>query len=478
MKKRNFIGKLLGQDDSETMPSAVTFERRPPAMTSEQQPKAPSFPSRSGSRAEREGKGGVTVARDLTPALESREDLKGLLSNLPPATSAKLNELNRARSDLAQMEQELSNSQRMFKAASDRMGELNRFLSHSEVNISTLERLEPENERLNVTITELRSDLTREKALSSETEARAIAIESKYLEAQKANEQYRQDALTLKESIRSLKQTIDAKNKEINELIHDLEETKDSLDIERDNAALLAEKNNRMMSEMSSVSRKNMELEKRVEEIHASNKRNAKERDSAAMELKTLRLEYTSLRDASIDKSARLEALQNELMIKERNFDENLKYRENEVFGLQSTMEDLKVQLRIKEEVSVRSDRELTDTKQMMADETKRRRRLENDLTEMQKQLEQNREALLLSRQNFDDLNRRLVDAQSELRAVKIVNQQQSIKLEQYSAVGGVVVDFKKEAGQISRRRKAAEPEAPAEKPSASDTSDDDLKTG
>ena len=114
-----------------------------------------------------------------------------------------------------------------------------------------------------------------------------------------------------------------------------------------------------------------------------------------------------------------------------------------------------------------------------MGDETKRRRRLEKDLTEMQKQLEQNREALLLSRQNFDDLNRRLVDAQSELRSVKIVNQQQSIKLEQYSAVGGVVVDFKREASEISRRRKPA----PAAKVAVEEVevtapSDDDLKTG
>lgn len=476
MKKRNFIGKLLGQDDRDTTPTSVTFERRPPAMTTEKHPKSPSFPSRGGEGRD-DKRSGVTVAHDLSAPLESREDLKGLLANLPPATSAKLNELNRARSDLAQMEAELSNSQRMFKAASDRMSEINRFLSHSEVNISALERLEPENERLNGTISELRSDLTREKALSSETEARAVAIESKYLEAQKANEQYRQDALTLKESIRSLKQTIESKNKEINEMMHDLDETRDKLDVERDNSALLAEKNNRIVSEMSSVTRKNLELEKRVEEIHASNKRNAKERDSAQMDLKSLRLEFASLRDASIEKSARLEALQNELMIKERNFDENLKYRENEVFGLQSTNEDLKVQLRIKEEVSTRSDREMSDLKQMMADETKRRRRLEKDLTEMQKQLEQNREALLLSRQNFDDLNRRLVDAQSELRSVKIVNQQQSIKLEQYSAVGGVVVDFKREATEINRRRKPAEAKA-APKADKTSAPDDDLKTG
>lgn len=444
MKKRTFIGKLLGQDDvskagGENSPS-VTFERRPPAMKSSKQPSLESKPR----------------APSPNISLSERDDMAGLMANLPAATSAKLNELNRARSDLAQMEQELSKSQRMFKLATDRMEELGKYLEHSEVDLSTLERLQPENEALNSQLNELKSEITRANALSAESESRAVAIESKYVEAQKANEQYRQDALTLKETIRSLKQSIAAKNKDIDEKNAQLDELKDKLELERDNASILAEKNSRIVSEMSTASRKNLELEKRVEEIQASNKRNASERESALLELKSLRLEYASLRDTSIDKSARLEALQNELNIKERNFDESLKYRENEVFGLQSTLEDLKVQLRIKEEVSRRADTDLIDLKAINSDETKRRQRLEKELEEQQKQLEQNRDALLLARQNFDDLNRRLIDAQTELQSVKVINQQQAIKLEQYSAVGGVVVDFKKEASDLAKKKAQA----------------------
>lgn len=441
MKKRSLMSKLLGHDDSHDLPSSVTFERRPPAAAQAQ--------GQSITRAERRA-GESDASR-----LEDRDDMAGIMDNLPPATSAKLNELNRAKTDLAQMEAEMAKSQRMFKLANDRIGELSRYLSHSEVDLSTLERLAPENERLVTRANELKSELAREKALTSEVEARAVAIESKYVEAQRANEQYRQDALTLKENIRSLRQGIDAKSKEVSEMTAQMEDLRDKMDLERDNATMLAEKNSRIVAEMSTVSRKNLELEKRVEEIHSSNKRNAKERESAQIELKSLRLEFGTLRDSAIDKAARLEALQNELSIKERNFEENIKYRENEVFGLQSSIEDYKVQLRIKEDVSRRSDRELIDLKTMMGDETKRRRRLEKELDDQAKQLEQNRQALVQARQNFDDLNRRLVDAQSELRSVKIVNQQQSIKLEQYSAVGGVVVDFKKEADDIARKREA-----------------------
>ena len=437
MKKRSLMSKLLGHEESQDLPSSVTFERRPPAAAQSQ---------------------GDSIARhDIPsrPSLEDRADMAGIMDNLPPATSAKLNELNRAKTDLAQMEAEMAKSQRMFKLANDRIGELSRYLSHSEVDLATLERLTPENERLVARSNALKSELAREKALTAESEARAVAIESKYLEAQKANEHHRQDALTLKENIRSLKQNIDAKSKEISELTAAMNDMADKLDHERDNATVLAEKNSRIVAEMSTVSRKNLELEKRVEEIHASNKRNAKEREAAQIELKSLRLEFGTLRESAIEKAARLESLQNELSIKERNFDENIKYRENEVFGLQSSIEDYQVQLRIKEDVSRRSDRELIDLKAMMSDETKRRRRLEKELDDQAKQLEQNRQALVQARQNFDDLNRRLVDAQSELRAVKVVNQQQAIKLEQYSAVGGVVVDFKKEADDIARRREA-----------------------
>ncbi len=441
MKKRSLMSKILGHEESQDLPSSVTFERRPPTAAQAQGQSI----SRSGRRA---------TDGDAT-RLEDRDDMAGIMDNLPPATSAKLNELNRAKTDLAQMEAEMAKSQRMFKLANDRIGELSRYLSHSEVDLATLERLTPENERLVTRSNELKSELTREKALTAESEARAVAIESKYFEAQKANELHRQDALTLKETIRSLKQSIDSKSKEVSELTATLDDMRDKLDLERDNATVLAEKNSRIVAEMSTVSRKNLELEKRVEEIHASNKRNAKEREAAQIELKSLRLEFGTLRDSAIDKAARLESLQNELSIKERNFDENIKYRENEVFGLQSSIEDYQVQLRIKEDVSRRADRELIDLKTMMAEETKRRRRLEKELDDQSKQLEQNRQALVQARQNFDDLNRRLVDAQSELRAVKVVNQQQAIKLEQYSAVGGVVVDFKKEADDIARRREA-----------------------
>ena len=137
------------------------------------------------------------------------------------------------------------------------------------------------------------------------------------------------------------------------------------------------------------------------------------------------------------------------------SFDENIKYRENEVFGLKSTLEDLKVQLRIKEEVSRRSDRELVDLKSMITEENKRRRRLEKDIDEQARELSQNRDALVQSRQNFDDLNRRLVDAQTELRTVKTINSQQAAKLEQYSAVGGVVVDFAEEAKAVKNKKTA-----------------------
>jgi chromosome segregation ATPase len=367
------------------------------------------------------------------------------MNNLPDVASAKLNELNRVRADLNQMEQELSKSHRMFSLATDRISEIGKFLSHSEVNLAALERLEPENSRLNAKVSDLRSEVAREKALISEAEARSIAVESKYADAQKANETYRQDALTQTEALRTSRQSADKMTREIREMTGAIEELKNKVDMERDNAAITAEKNARIVGEMSTMSRKNLELSKRVDEIHASNKRNGTQREAAQNELKSLRLEYASLRDTNIEKTSRLEALTHELSVKERSFDENIKYRENEVFGLQSTLEDFKVQLRIKEEVSRRSDRELIDLKSMITEESKRRRRLEKDADDLHGELAQNRDSLVTARQNFDDLNRRLIDAQAELRAIKVVNQQQSTKLEQYSAVGGVVVDFQEE---------------------------------
>ncbi len=440
MAKKGFLDRLIGRDDEDAMPQSITIERRAPALSKDK-----------GTGVSISGASSASITRP-GPKLEDTEELAGVMKNMPDIASAKLNELNRARADLAQMEQELSKSQRMFSLATDRIDEIGKFLSTSEVNLSTLERLEPENAQLTARISELRGELTREKALSSETEARVTAIEAKYLEAQKANEQYRQDALTLNENIRSLKQSIDVKSREIRDLMVQNDDLKDKLDTERDNANIMAEKHSRIVADMSTTSRKNLELEKRVEELSASGKRNAGEREDALLELKSLRLEYAALRDAGIEKTSRLEALEHELKVKERSFDENIKYRDNEIFGLQSGVEDMKVQLRIKEEVSRRTDRELIDLKSMVGEETKRRRRLEKDLDDQARELGQNRDALVQARQNFDDLNRRLIDAQAELRSVKAINAQQAAKLEQYSAVGGVVVDF--EQGAKAQREK------------------------
>ncbi len=436
MAKKGFLDRLIGRDDEDAMPQSITFERRAPALTKDKDIKSSA----------------ADISRPA-PKLEDHDELTGVMNNMPEIASAKLNELNRARADLAQMEQELSKSQRMFSLATDRIDEIGKFLSASEVNLSTLERLEPENAKLSSKISELRSEVTREKALSSETEARVTAIEGKYLEAQKANEQYRQDALTLTETIRGLRQSIDAKAREVRDLMVQNDDLKDKLDTERDNAAIMAEKHSRIVADMSTTSRKNLELEKRVEELQASGKRNANEREEALLDLKSLRLEYSALRDANIEKTSRLEAVEHDLKVKERSFDENIKYRDNEIFGLQSGLEDFKVQLRIKEEVSRRTDRELIDLKSMVGEETKRRRRLEKDLDDQARELSQNRDALVQARQNFDDLNRRLIDAQAELRSVKAINAQQAAKLEQYSAVGGVVVDFAEEA-KAAREKK------------------------
>ena len=437
MAKKSLLNRLTGRED-DAASDAITFERRAPSFSKEIK-----LPSES---------------KDLVAqkqSLEDREDLTGLLANLPDATSAKLNELNRARADLAQMEQELTKSQRMFNLATDRIGEIGKFLSASEVNLATLERLQPENVKLNSSLAELRGEITREKALSSETEARVVAVESKYIESQKSNELYRQDISTLTESIRNLKQGIEKKAREVRDLTLLVDDLKDKLGMERENSNILNEKNNLIIAEMSTVSRQNLELEKRVEELQSSNKRHASEHEDTGLELKSLRLEFASLRDNNIEKTSRLEALEHEIKVKERSFDENIKYRENEVFGLKSTLEDLKVQLRIKEEVSRRSDRELVDLKSMITEENKRRRRLEKDIDEQARELSQNRDALVQSRQNFDDLNRRLVDAQTELRTVKTINSQQAAKLEQYSAVGGVVVDFAEEAKAVKNKKTA-----------------------
>ena len=438
MAKKGFLDRLIGRDDEDNMPENMTIERRAPALS-----KDPGLSSQASP---------PQISRP-SAQLDDHADLTGVMSNMPDIASAKLNELNRARADLAQMEQELSKSQRMFSLATDRISEIGKFLSTSEVNLSTLERLEPENAQLSVKVSELRSEVTREKALSSETEARVTAIEAKYIEARKANEQFRQEALTLTETIRNLKQSVEAKSREVRDLMVQNDDLKDKLDQERENSNILAEKHGRIVSDMSTASRKNLELEKRVEELRASGSRSAGEREDALNDLKSLRLEYSALRDAGIEKTSRLEALEHEIKVKDRNFDENIKYRDNEIFGLQSSLEDFKVQLRIKEEVSRRTDRELIDLKSMVSEETKRRRRLEKDLDDQSRELGQNRDALVQARQNFDDLNRRLIDAQAELRSVKAINAQQAAKLEQYSAVGGVVVDFAEEA-KAAREKK------------------------
>ena len=184
------------------------------------------------------------------------------MGNLPKVASAKLNELNRVRADLTQMEQELSKSHRMFSLATDRISEIGSFLSHSEINLAALERLEPENMRLNATVSELTREMAREKALASEVEARIIVVEAKYAEAQKVNETHRQDALSQTEALRGLRQDNNSKTREAQTLTGSIEDLKNKLDMERDNAAVTAEKNARIIGEMSTMSRKNLELSK------------------------------------------------------------------------------------------------------------------------------------------------------------------------------------------------------------------------
>lgn len=366
----------------------------------------------------------------------------------------KLTELHRSRQELASISSDLTSGENLYKSSMDKIKQLSVLLSESEVQLATLKRINVENRTAQTELASLKNELERERMWAKEQEIRANTFEERHkelsgilIEARKQLTQLIEKSKLLSSKVESQEQTISQIESLRTELAKDLEKYKKDANYYR----TLSEK---LTEDVSVYARTSLEMEKRIDELSAANKHGKREREEMEHSLKSLVEKYNDLKADNFSTKSKLETALFEVKSTERNYSEKIKYRENELFSLRATIEELKSQLRVKEQMSTRMERDLTDWKKHAREESQKVHELELRLHDQAEELAKNREALAQSRANSDDINQRFLSALADLDKMKELNAALIRKLEEYSAVGGVPTDLDAPAAEKKRKAK------------------------
>ena len=193
-------------------------------------------------------------------------------------------------------------------------------------------------------------------------------------------------------------------------------------------------------ADLSTQNHRVMELQKSVEEQTARLETKTKDADSAAVELKNLRLDFNEVKAKYFEASGALENAKYDLKTQKNVNDDTLKRRDDEALALKSRIEQLNTQLRIKDNMSTHFDEEIVTLRNKLETERERNDRNEQRFRGKADEVERSARALARAKVEYEDLNAKFSAAMEDIDTLRKINQVQKQKLERYAAIGGVSV--------------------------------------
>ena len=388
------------------------------------------------------------LSKDTKPRSETGRSLTS-----QDRQSAKIAEINALKNDLARTTDALRESIRLNKNSVEEIEKLNDFMKTAEVSALSLERLQPENAELKSKMETVQSELSKKTLWASELESKSMAYKARFEETHAALEKSNAKISALEEKLLENNKARAAQEDKLDRI---KAERRDLLvminDLKSENATAQTRLQSLRDAEKA-LARQNAELEKQADVVGAQLEDERREKERACSELKTLRLDYSELKADYMETLSKLDKALHEVESSQATMTEYRERNRDKIFALNATIDGLKAQQKINEDMSRYDQIEKEKLRAEVDAEKKRADELKKQLNRKENEMDESRKALGRAKTNYDELNQKFLTLLSEMEELRRDHKQKSKKLEEYSSISGVAVgqsyydDPKREAG-------------------------------
>ena len=319
------------------------------------------------------------------------------------------------RLDVARISADIQSGEELYRRAQQRIENLTSFVERAEIDFSMLNRLEPENRRLkarNRTIEReidantqkmdvLRADLEdREQRLSEKTRVYETTL-GKLSVAQKSLQEYE----------RALKNTRESSDR--NAL--NSERLQTSLDVERRENEVLRERVATIASDMDVKQNAYIEAKKIADSLAQDCSDFRQQAEAAEKDADSLRKALSTAQTQNNAMKSELLSLHEDIRTFKSQSEFTIISREDEMTALQLQVDHLTKQLDIKDEIVRNAARDVQELRKIRTAQDLERERLEAEIETQSYQLDEANSALLKTKQDVTDFDRRYRDVATAL---------------------------------------------------------------
>ena len=390
-------------------------------------------------RPEESGQGqqdvtGNTMRPDAVdqPATEHDEDSN--VETLSPL-ALKLQERQRKLDSLKTKIGTLNRSFEQIGALADEsatsIGALVDYVEASRTHLETEIRLKSENAKLSTQLLDLNYQVDSLTNQLEESDAQVRALRTRGTETRTALEAARNDLVAIRENNKKINEEYRAQSARLVEANAQVTDMSDELDELKAKFNSVTEHSESVKAELESLSKRETELQQNLSETAALLEAEIKKNKKVNSDLEAVKRELTDTRNENIDVRSRFDVVNQELDYAKTRGEEEQRKHDNQIYSLNSEIENLTSQRRI----GAQSLKEMADENKKVKERNRtlvaRLQEIEHLLDAAQKNHEGDRNELLSANAKLRELNLRYNSTLMDLNHEKKQNEKYSENMEQ-----------------------------------------------
>ncbi|MGB0906620.1 MAG: hypothetical protein ACPGVT_03920 [Maricaulaceae bacterium] len=380
------------------------------------------------------------VQAPVSPAEAEYEDTS--MSVEPTiARDPNVEEIQQAREYVDEISSELKTHSDQQNITARRMANLGRTISKLETNLRRSSGFETRSLELEHDLRIMKKQLEQKTNWAIEEESKRANLEKQVKLLQQNLEIAQSDIAVRHDREAHDRSTLQTQKYELEQLSVELSAREGEVSGLKISNQNLTEQINQQSAEILRTNNQALELQESLSEISTRADQKTRLSDEHLKSLKTLRLDHNELKATYFETSAALENMKYEVKAQKAQYEEALRRREDENLSMKNRIEQLDLQLRIKDNISGHLDQEILSLKSTFENERGRSEAAEGRLHEKTNELGRALELLSRDKADYENLNLKYTAAIEDLETLRKINQVQKQKLERYAALSGAQVE-------------------------------------
>lgn len=373
----------------------------------------------------------VGEADDIQDGLETSE--KNNVEHLSPFAlkmQEKMNQLDGLKTRIGGLDQTFEQMEAFAAESRTSIQMMAQFLEVSRTSVSTEVRLKSENAKISTDLLDAHHKVKTLTTQLDDAQAEVHSLRKRATETRTALETARNDIVSIRDNNKKVNEEyrlqsarlVEA-NSQVSDLTGDLNDLKAKFETLEKHAEGLA-------SDLEAVRHREKELQQNLAESAKLLEDEVRKNNQATSELESVKREVGEFRNDNIDLKSHLDVANQELTYAKSRLEEEQRKHDNEVYALNSEIENLSSQRRIGAQSLQEMARENSTLKERNRDLIKRMQEIEHLLDSAQKNHEKDRNELMATSAKLRELNLRYNSALTDLNHQRNQNQKFADNLE------------------------------------------------